>query len=63
LVNDRTGLTGLYDIQPSTIDVGPLPAGASSWPQMMEYLGFKLEATREPVESIVIDRLERPTAN
>ena len=62
-VVDKTGLIGLYDIQPSTIDVGPLPAGVSAWPQIMGYLGFKLESTRGPVESIVIDQLERPTEN
>ena len=60
---DKTGMTGLYDVQPSTIDVGPLPPGVSSWAQMMTYLGFKLESARGPVESIVIDRLERPTEN
>ena len=62
-VVDKSGLSGLYDIAPSTIDVGPLPTGVSSWPLIMEYLGFKLESTRGPIESIVIDRLERPTEN
>ena len=62
-VIDKTGLIGLYDIQPSIIDVGPLQPGVSSWPQIMGYLGFKLESTRGPVESIVIDRIEKPTEN
>ena len=62
-VVDKTGLVGLYDIEPSTIDVGPLAPGVSSWPQMMTYLGFRLESTRGPVETIVIDRLERPSEN
>jgi uncharacterized protein (TIGR03435 family) len=62
-VVDKTGLVGLYDIEPSTIDVGPLAPGVSSWTQMMGYLGFRLEATRGPVETIVIDRLERPSEN
>jgi len=64
-VVDKTGLTGLYDVQPSVIDVGPavFQAGFSAWPQMMSYLGFKLESTHGPVDSIVIDRLERPTEN
>jgi len=64
-VIDKTGLTGLYDVQPSVIDVGPavFQAGFSAWPQMMSYLGFKLESTHGPVDSIVIDRLERPTEN
>ncbi len=65
LVIDKTGLTGLYDVQPSAIDVGPaaFQAGFSAWPQVMSYLGFKLESTHGSVESIVIDRLERPTEN
>jgi uncharacterized protein (TIGR03435 family) len=62
-VVDKTGLVGLYDIEPSTIDVGPLAPGVSSWTQMMGYLGFRLESTRGPVETIVIDRLERPSEN
>jgi len=62
-VIDKTGLIGLYDVQESVIDVGPSESGVNLWPQIMEYLGFKLESTRGPVESIVIDRLERPTEN
>jgi uncharacterized protein (TIGR03435 family) len=64
-VIDKTGLTSLYDVQPSAIDVGPavFQAGFSAWPQVMSYLGFKLESTHGPVDSIVIDRLERPTEN
>ena len=62
-VVDKTGLSGLYDVQESVIDVGPSESGVNLWPQIMEYLGFKLESTRGPVESIVIDRLERPTEN
>src|SRR5262245_48877218 len=62
-VIDKTGLSGLYDVQESVIDVGPSESGVNLWPQIMEYLGFKLESTRGPVESIVIDRLERPTEN
>jgi uncharacterized protein (TIGR03435 family) len=65
LVIDKTGLTGLYDVQPSVIDVGTavFQSGFSAWPQMMSYLGFKLESTHGAVDSIVIDRLETPTEN
>jgi uncharacterized protein (TIGR03435 family) len=62
-VVDKTGLAGLYDIEPSIIEVGQLAPGVSSWPQIMGYLGFKLESTRGPVETLVIDRLEKPTEN
>lgn len=63
MVIDRTGMTGVYDIAPTTIDVGPSGPGVSVWPQIMDALGFKLESVREPVEFLTIDRLERPTAN
>src|SRR5690349_11951245 len=65
LVVNKTGLTGLYDIEPSVIDVGTavFQSGFSAWPMVMNYLGFKLESTHGPVDSIVIDRLERPTEN
>src|SRR2546427_12659077 len=62
-VFDKTGLVGLYDVQQSVIDVGPSADGANLWPQIMAYLGFKVEATRGPVETIVIDRIEKPTEN
>ena len=65
LVVNKTGLTGLYDVEPSVIDVGTavFQSGFSAWPQVMSYLGFKLESTHGLVDSIVIDRLERPTEN
>jgi uncharacterized protein (TIGR03435 family) len=63
MVIDRTGMTGVYDIAPSTIDVGPSPPGASVWPEIMTALGFKVESSHGPVEFFTIDRLERPTEN
>ncbi len=63
MVIDRTGMTGVYDITPSTIDVGPSPPGTSVWPEIMTALGFKVESSRGPVEFLTIDRLERPTEN
>lgn len=63
MVVDKTGLTGLYDVEPSVIDVGPTQAGFSSWPMMMSYLGFRLESTHGPVDAIVVDRLEKPGEN
>jgi uncharacterized protein (TIGR03435 family) len=63
MVIDRTGMTGVYDITPSTIDVGPSVPGASVWPEIMTALGFKVESSRGPVEFLTIDRLEWPTEN
>jgi uncharacterized protein (TIGR03435 family) len=62
-VFDRTGMSGVYDIAPISIDVGTSAPGVSVWPQIMHALGFKLESSRGPVELLMIDRLERPSGN
>jgi len=67
-VEDRTGLTGLFDFalefSPEGRDVGaPSVAGSppSIFTALQEQLGLKLESTRGPVEVFVIDKVERPT--
>lgn len=75
-VVDKTGLTGKYDIrmdwtpeesQPSQMPGAPPsapsePGGPSIFTTMQEQLGLKFEA-RKAIETIVIDRVERPGAN
>jgi len=78
LILDRTGLEGCYDVDlrftPDRIpNFGPggppqgLPPidteGASIYSAMREQLGLKLDAQRAPVEVLVIDRVEKPTAD
>jgi uncharacterized protein (TIGR03435 family) len=68
-VFDRTGLTGrwsatLYFLPaPGTTrpDVAPDPSLASFTTALQEQLGLRLEATRGPVDVMVIDAVERPT--
>jgi uncharacterized protein (TIGR03435 family) len=64
---DRTGLTGKYDVhlhylqddrRLNTEEPGPTLAQA-----VQEDLGLKLEKGKGPVEVLVIDHLERPSAN
>jgi uncharacterized protein (TIGR03435 family) len=74
-IEDKTGLTGLYDIvltQGGGIEVdrrSPQDASAASDPSgnsataMAESLGLKLESTKAPVETLVIDHIEPPSAN
>jgi uncharacterized protein (TIGR03435 family) len=56
-VVDKTGLDGIYDY---TIE---WPDAGSSLSASLDQLGLKLEAKKEPVEVLVIDRAERPSAN
>jgi uncharacterized protein (TIGR03435 family) len=66
-VVDKTGLTGKYDF---TLDFMPTAkAGAeemgrpSIFTAIEEQLGLKLEPTKEPMDVLVIDSIEQPTAN
>ena len=76
-IQDKTGLTGRYDITLKPPDMGPPPppspgdaggAAVASDPASMiftlvEGLGLKLESGKQPVETLVIDHMERPSAN
>lgn len=73
-VVDRTGLTGRYDFDlawaPDETQFGgavPVaPADAESPPfftAIEQQLGLRLEATRGPIEALVVDSAERPSAN
>ena len=71
---DRTGLGGTFDFslewtQAVGVDtaVGPNAQGEEPGPSiaqaMKQQLGLKLESTKGPVELLVIDHAEQPTAN
>jgi len=72
-VIDKTGLTGKYDFtlkwqendEPATDDSakGADAAGPSLFTALQEQLGLKLEAQKAPVEVLVIDHAEKPTAD
>ena len=63
MVQDRTGLNGLYDWE-MTYDRGGPPPRPSDSPSLMialqEQLGLKLESVRGPVEILVIDSATLP---
>jgi len=79
IVLDRTGLKGTYDFNLEwTPDPGglgkleeekaggaspPDPSGPSIFTAIQQQLGLKLESQKGPVEIIVIDRAEKPSAN
>ncbi len=65
-VIDKTGLTGRYDLTfkwtpdgvETTADSAP-----SIFTAIQEQLGLKLESTKGPVETLVIDHIEDPSPN
>lgn len=67
LVLERTGLAGLYDMDLTYTSEAQAFAGAGEAPAVLtavrEQLGLRLESAREPVPLLVIDAIERPTAN
>ena len=68
-VVNRTGLTGEFDIElryAPDLDVVPDPRGANApglTTGLQEQLGLRLEASRGPVDVLVIDRVVMPTEN
>ena len=68
-VVDRTGITGLFDIEleftppRSADDPAAGQAGVSIFTALREQLGLRLESARGPGEFLVIDHVERPTEN
>jgi uncharacterized protein (TIGR03435 family) len=78
-VIDQTGFTGTLDVHlkfaPDQLTQGlpggavnaappdPDPARPDIFSALQEQLGLKLTSSKGPVEVLVIDRVERPTAN
>ncbi len=65
-VVDKTGLTDIYDItlRWSPDDIGSSDASLPSlFTALQEQLGLKLEYNKNPIDVIVIDHIERPSAN
>ena len=73
-VLDKTGLTASFDLQLDFVPDDTTPAmpppppgsgisGISISQALQEQLGLRLESTKGPVEVIVVDQAERPSAN
>jgi uncharacterized protein (TIGR03435 family) len=67
-VIDRTGLAGAFDVDlewtPDAPGAAPSPdAGPSIFTAIQEQLGLKLEPATAPLEVVVIDSAEQPSAN
>jgi uncharacterized protein (TIGR03435 family) len=67
-VIDRTGLTGTYKLRieatpEGRIDGNPQPGDLSIFTAVQEQLGLKLEPTKAPLDILVIDSAQKPSAN
>jgi uncharacterized protein (TIGR03435 family) len=62
-VLDQTGLQGSFDFKFEYASDDPHPDVVSSILTSIQALGLKLESSKGPVETIVIDHAERPSAN
>ena len=66
-VIDKTGLTGRYDFQLRWTRDGVVAGEADAPPDLFtaiqEQLGLKLQAAKGPVETLVVDHVERPAGN
>jgi uncharacterized protein (TIGR03435 family) len=66
IIVDKTGLTGRYDftLEWTPDDAAPSDqSGPGIFTAIQEQLGLKLEPTKGPVDVIVIDHIEKPSAN
>jgi uncharacterized protein (TIGR03435 family) len=67
IVLDKTGLAGQYDVDlkwspDDVVDADPTKA-ISIFTALQEQLGLKLQSTHGPVNTLVIDHVEMPSAN
>jgi uncharacterized protein (TIGR03435 family) len=68
MVNNNTGLSGVFDFKLEWPADDPFTApGASAnaaiYAALQDQLGLRLEAVKGSVETLVIDRAEKPTEN
>lgn len=66
VVVDKTGLSGKYDIKLKWTPEGKqetADSGPSLFTALQEQLGLKLVSTKGPVDTLVVDHVEKPTPN
>lgn len=63
IILDKTGLTGLYDVDLTWSPENDPDSGPSIFTALQEQAGLKLEPAKAPLDVVVIDHLERPSAN
>ena len=73
VVVDKTGITGRYNLklhwtpddatEPQLLNGAPVDSGPSLFTALEEQLGLKLQPAKGPVQVLVIDKVEMPSAN
>jgi uncharacterized protein (TIGR03435 family) len=66
LIVDKTGLSGKYDMDlkwSSEDNPGSADSSPSIFTALQEQLGLKLESTKAPVETIVVEHIDKPSDN
>jgi uncharacterized protein (TIGR03435 family) len=62
-VIDKTGLEGAYDCQMTWSHGSSDETGDYFFSALQDQLGLKLQSTKAPVEVLVVDSIQRPSAN
>jgi uncharacterized protein (TIGR03435 family) len=62
-VIDKTGLAGVFDLKLNFAPEDATSEFPSLFTALQEQLGLRLESIKAPLEMLVIDRVERPSAN
>jgi uncharacterized protein (TIGR03435 family) len=61
---NRTGIQGIYDITLKSAPKAILESNGSVLPALLEeQLGLKLVSAREPIDVLVVDQADKPSAN
>ena len=62
-VVNRTGLTGGFDVKLEWTAALGAPEAVSLFTALQEQLNLRLMPATEPIEALVVDRIERPSEN
>ena len=62
-VEDRTGLAEYYEFQLEWTPEGRNEPGLSIFTAIQEQLGLRLESIKAPVDTLIVERIEKPAEN